>query len=107
MNTTRKIYIGSRQGQGTGSDFTLTLKQSVQCPENTVAFVDEIIVPKTFPTVDQNRCYIYIREEFQTVVTERRIQLDVGNYAGPALAANRQANEDWLGHHWLTVLCGL
>ena len=65
MSTTRKIYIDSRQGQGTGSDFTLTLKQSVQCPENTVAFIDEIIVPNTFLTVEQNRCYIYIRKEFK------------------------------------------
>ena len=90
MSTTRKIYIDSRQGQGTGSDFTLTLKQSVQCPENTVAFIDEIIVPNTFLTVDQNRCYLYIRETFQSVVTDRRIQLDFGNYAGPDLAANLQ-----------------
>ena len=83
MSATRKIYIDSRQGQGTGSDFTLTLKQSVQCPENTIAFIDEIIVPNTFLPVDQNRCYSYMRETFQSVVTDRRIQLDVGELCWP------------------------
>ena len=54
--TTRKIYIDSRQAQGTGSDFTLTLKQSVQVPENTVAYIDELICPNVFLTCDANRC---------------------------------------------------
>lgn len=34
--------------------------------------------------------YVYIRREFQSVVTERRVQLDFGNYAGRDLADNLQ-----------------
>ena len=41
--STRKIYIDSRQAQGTGSDFQLTLKQSVQVPEYTVAYIDDVV----------------------------------------------------------------
>ena len=80
--TTRKIYIDSRQAQGTGSDFTLTLKQSVQVPENTVAYIDDVILPNTFLTVDANRCYIYISEIYNNITTAFRTQLAYGNYAG-------------------------
>ena len=88
---TRKIYIDSRLGQGTGSDFTVTLKQSVQVPENTVAYIDECIVPNTFTTIDANRRFIYIREQVGTTVTDRRAQIAYGNYAGVDLATALQA----------------
>ena len=65
--TTRKIYIDSRQAQGTGSDFTLTLKQSVQVLENTVAYIDDVILPNAFLNVDANTCFIYISETVGTV----------------------------------------
>ena len=88
---TRKIYIDSRMGQGTGSDFTVTLKQSVQVPENTVAYIDECIVPNTFTTIDANRCFIYLREQNGAAVTDRRAQIAYGNYAGVDLATAVQA----------------
>ena len=53
--TTRKIYIDSRQATGTGSDFRVALKQSVQVPENTVAYIDDVLLPNTFLTVDANK----------------------------------------------------
>ena len=88
--TTRKIYIDSRQAQGTGSDFTLTLKQSVQVPENTVAYIDDVILPNTFLTVDANRCYIYMSETVGTATLSFRTQIAYGNYAGIDLAAALQ-----------------
>ena len=88
--TTRKIYVDSRQAQGTGSDFTLTLKQSVQVPENTVAYIDDVILPNIFQTVDANRCYIYISEIYNNITTAFRTQLAYVNYAGIDLAAALQ-----------------
>ena len=88
--TTRKIYIDSRQAQGTGSDFFLTLKQSVQVPENTLAYIDDVILPNTFVTVDANRCYIFISETVGTTTFSFRTQIAYGNYAGIDLAAALQ-----------------
>ena len=88
--TTRKIYIDSRQAQGTGSDFLLTLKQSVQVPENTVAYIDDVILPNTFLTVDANRSYIYISETNGTTTFSFRTQIAYGNYSGIDLAAALQ-----------------
>ena len=88
---TRKICIDSCQGQGTGSDFTVTLKQSVQVPENVVAYIDECIIPNTLTTIDANRCFIYIREQVGATVTDRRAQIASGNYAGVDLATVLQA----------------
>ena len=88
--TTRKIFIDSRQAQGTGSDFTLTLKQSVQVPENTVAYIDDVILPNAFLAVDANRCNIYISETVGTATLSFRTQIAHGNYAGIDLAAELQ-----------------
>ena len=89
--TTRKIYIDSRQAQGTGSDFQLTLKQSVQVPENTVAYIDDIIIPNCFLTIDASRCWVYMSETFGSATVSFRTQMAYGNYSGIDLAAALQA----------------
>ena len=61
---TRKIYIDSRQAECRGSDFTLTLTQSVQVSENTVAYIDDIILPNQFRTADAHRCFVYVSETY-------------------------------------------
>ena len=73
--TTRKIYIDSRQAIGTGSDFRVTVKQSVQVPENTVAYIDDVILPDTFLTVDANRGYVYVSETYGGATLSFRIQI--------------------------------
>ena len=45
---------------GSGSDFALTLKQSVQCPPDTVAILDEVMIANTFATIGPNNKQIYI-----------------------------------------------
>ena len=61
---TRKMYIDSRQDKGARSDFAPTLNQSVQVPENTVAYIDDVILPNTIMTTDAALCYIYTRETY-------------------------------------------
>ena len=97
--STRKIYIDSRQAQGTGSDFTLTLKQSVQVPENTVAHIDDVILPNTFYTIDANRCDVYISENYQGTTVSMRKEIKHGNYSGVDLAAALQVAYDHAAQH--------
>ena len=82
---TRNIYIDSRQAQGTGAYLTLTLKQSVQVPENTVAYmyiyiyIVDVFLPDTSLTVDANRCYIYISDTYSGITLRFMSHIPHGN----------------------------
>ena len=62
----------------------------MQVPENTVAYIDDVILPNTSLTVDANRCYVYISEIYNFTGTSFRSQIAYGNYAGIDLAAASQ-----------------
>ena len=73
---------------GTGSDFTLTLKQSVQCPPDTIAYLDEVIIANTFPTIGPNNKYIYLQETVGGATHKSIATLAEGNYNLVDLATN-------------------
>jgi len=85
----RKIYVDSARSQGSGSDFSYQCAQSISCPLNTKAVIDEVIVPNTFYTVDSTRCHLYMREYAVgdgTSVTDVRATIANGSYSGVDLA---------------------
>ena len=50
----RKIYIDTRfkrDQYGSNTNFEIELPQTVECPENTVMFVDELVLPNTITTI--------------------------------------------------------
>ncbi len=77
---TRQLYIDSRMASGTGSDFTLTLNQSVQCPRETVAILDKVIIANTFPTINATIKYIYIQETVCGSTHKTIATLEEGSY---------------------------
>ena len=87
MGTTRTLYIDSHKANGSGSDFTYFLKQSIQCPENTIAHIDEVICPNVFLTVDNIRKYLYLAELTAAgVSTPLRATIVEGDYSAVDLA---------------------
>ena len=89
----RKVYVDSARSQGKGEDFVYQCQQSVSCPVNCKAVIDEVLVPNTFYTVDSNRCHIYVREYAigdGTSVTDVRATIATGNYSGFELATKVQ-----------------
>ena len=86
----RKIFVDSSRSQGRGEDFVYQCQQSVSCPLNAKAVIDEVLVPNTFFTVDSNRCYLYIREgnvvDGTIAMTDVRAQIATGHYSGFDLA---------------------
>ena len=64
---------------GTGSDFTLTLKQSVQCPPDTVAILEEVMIANSFATISANNRYIYIQETVGGSTHKSIATLEEGN----------------------------
>lgn len=84
----RKLYIDSRhRSSGTPSDFNFQLKQSIEVPENTIAFIDAVQVANTFESVQlQFNDKVYLREHAGGTSTDRIATLAPSNYDGISLA---------------------
>ena len=93
MTTIRRLYVDSRlRSSGTGSDFTVELPRSFEIPDQTIAFVDSVLVPNVFPTLrdNNNRLYFVEIEAITLNVTEHIYTLNEGNYTGSQLAQQVQ-----------------
>ena len=80
----RKIHVSSdfRKPGGTPSDFSIALSSSVQLPDDTVAYIDNITINNSFYTVTTGFSdLLYIAEKVGTTITCRSIQLPQGNYS--------------------------
>ena len=54
----KKIYIDSRdmnQSSSSHSDFKIDLPQTVHLPEDTVAYIDDVCIPVSWYTIDEER----------------------------------------------------
>lgn len=78
----RKIYCDSRfRTEGTNSDYTIDLKQNIECPQNTVAQLDDVTIPHTWYSVANNNRYLYLAERAPgNVYTVRRLDIPQQNY---------------------------
>ena len=89
MGPPRKLYVDSRfrNAGGSPSDFQVTLAQSIEVPENTVAFVDSVHVPNVFTTIHTKNRNLYLSEGVSAgVYAFTTIQLAEGSYNGVTLA---------------------
>ena len=63
MTSVRRIYIDSRmRTSGSDSDFTYDLPRSIEVPDNTIAYVDSILVPNVWTTLHENNNRLYVSE---------------------------------------------
>ena len=87
MASARRIYIDSRlRSSGTDSDFTYDLPRSIEVPDQTIAFVDSILVPNVWTTLHENNNRLYVSETVGTTTTDHTYLLQEGNYTGQTLA---------------------
>ena len=71
MTSVRRIYIDSRlRTSGTDSDFTYDLPRSIEVPDQTIAFVDSILLPNVFTTLHANNNRFYASETVGSNTTE-------------------------------------
>ena len=88
MTSVRRIYIDSRlRTSGTDSDFTYDLSRSIEVPDNTIAYVDSVLLPNVFTSLHENNNRLYVSEQFQSTMTEHTYLLQEGNYTGQTLAS--------------------
>ena len=60
MTSVRRIYVDSRlRSGGTDSDFTYDLPRSIEVPDQTIAYVDSVLLPNAWATLHEfiNRLY--------------------------------------------------
>ena len=87
MTSIRRIYIDSRfRTSGTDSDFTYDLPRSIEVPDNTIAFVDSVLLPNVFTSLNENNNRLYVSEQVGPTMTEHLYLLQEGNYTGQTLA---------------------
>ena len=71
MTSIRRIYIDSRQRtSGSDSDFTYDLPMSIEVPDNTIAFVDSVLLPNVFTSLHENNNRLYVSEQVGPTMTE-------------------------------------
>ena len=82
----RKIHIDSRfKSSGTHSDFEYTLAEMFDCPEGTICYLDNAVIPMSWNTIDSTNQYLYIAEKVGTTYSVRRLDLTVGYHSGVSL----------------------
>jgi len=102
MDKVKKVYIDSRYKSNdsvSNSDFKFELKESLDLPDNTVCYVDDICIPHTWRTIEShnNKFYIILMTTVVNEDTTRTynwlpyvLTLPVGNYNGLNLASSIQ-----------------
>ena len=83
----RTLYVDSRSGVGTASNFTIDLNRTLHIPEGGKFRVDNLRIPLTFNTVNVNNCHLYYVDNglfYQAVIAR-------GIYASVTLAIAIQA----------------
>ena len=87
----KKIYIDTRfktKNSYSNSDFKFQLSQTVQLPDNCVCFIDDIIVPHSWYSIEDYNNRLYIRQlDIGGTADDRIITIASQNHTGQTLAA--------------------
>jgi len=94
----RKVHIDSRfRATGSHSDFTYELAEPFDCPDGTICYMDNAVIPMSWDSVGEHNKYLYLAERDRTnlpyVYHVRRLELSKQFYSGITL---RKAIEDQL-----------
>ena len=95
MDKIKKVYIDSRYktaDSNSNSDFKVELKETLDLPDNTVCYIDDISIPHSWYTVEDYNNKLYIEHENTATGVDDYIVIIIppGNYNGVNLAAEMQ-----------------
>ena len=95
MMDIKKVYIDTRfktADSKSDSDFFIELPRSLNVPENTICYINDIVIPVSWSTVDARNNKFYMFVDFvDGVDLYRIIELPAKNYSGPDFAAALEA----------------
>ncbi len=79
----RKMYIDSYfKKSGSDSNFTIELDESINTPENTVAYIDEIVIPNVMKIIDERNNKIYVSISVNESTFYDVLTIPINNYNG-------------------------
>ena len=82
----RKIHVDSRlRSSGTHSAFDYSLAETFDTPEGCVAYIDNVVLPHSWSSVDDTNNWLYIAERVGSgsyTYSVRKLQLTTGNHSG-------------------------
>ncbi len=86
----RKIYIDTRYKRdkyGSNTNFEIELPQTVECPPNTVCYVDEIVLPNTITTIQTGvNDRLYFAVFYNNNIRYRSLVIPEQNYTLQSIA---------------------
>ena len=101
MDKIKKVYIDSRYKSNdsvSNSDFKFELKEALDLPDNTVCYIDDISIPHTWYTIEENlNNTLYIVTTIMvpgvtpTWYHPLALEIPAGNYTGSSSALALQA----------------
>ena len=102
MDTVKKVYVDSRYRSNDSvshSDFKFEIKESLDLPDNTVCYVDDICIPHTWYTIGDfnNTFYMVVKKWVQYGTTNAApkyhgyaLKIPNGNYTGTSFTNELQ-----------------
>jgi hypothetical protein len=105
----KKVYIDTRfktADSKSDSDFYVELPRALNIPDKCVCYIDDIVIPVAWNTIDERNQKLYLQIELGASVTVQTILFDPGNYTGVSFTAAFQSkvNAALLSYE-LSVVC--
>jgi len=85
----KKIYIDSRfktSDSKSDTDFNIELPRTFNIPDGVVAYIDDIVIPISFSTVDARNNNLYIKFLYDGFYYYKQLTMDSKNYSGTTFA---------------------
>ena len=81
----KKVYVDTRwrtSDSKSSTDFSIELPRSFTVPDNVVAYIDDIVLPISFPTIYDRNNTLYFEYAYNTVNGFDSVAINTGNYTG-------------------------
>jgi hypothetical protein len=81
----KKVYIDTRfktADSKSSSDFYVELPRALNIPDKCVCYIDDIVIPVSWTTVDERNHNLYLYLNIDGVIDTRIVVFDSGNYTG-------------------------
>ena len=102
----KKVYVDTRwrtSDSKSSTDFSIELPRSFTIPDNVVAYIDDIVLPVSFPTVYDRNNALYFEYTIDITPSHDSIVLDTGNYTGQSFSAALKTKlSEWATSKFIT-----
>ena len=105
----KKVYIDTRfrtADSNSNSDFYVELPRALNIPDKCVCYIDDIVIPVSWSTIDERNQNLYLQVDFDASATTYTVVFEPGNYTGRTFttAFQSKVNAVLLAHE-LSVSC--